>query len=211
MQRTGPSNSSSFAGRKSGTSIKSSSAPASARRNRRRGIKLTIAAVASIGIIVVISIIARQVVLKHKLNQSTSAPASKTESIQLATDSKLSDINFDHSKVNIYLFRGEGCSHCAELYSYLESIWPTYGKYARLYAFEIWNNEDNGRIMDWFLEQTGHQAGNRSTPTFIIGDKFYRGFSENDKADIKQTITDKYENRDKIKDFSAIKDSGLSN
>lgn len=54
------------------------------------------------------------------------------------------------------------------------------------------------------LTQLGEQAGDRSTPTFIIGDKVFHGFNESTKQQIVDTINDKYEHQDQIKDLSGV-------
>lgn len=118
--------------------------------------------------------------------------------------SELSDIHFDDDKINFYVFWGNGCIHCEHLFEYLDEIWPNYSQYFNLYAFEIWDNEDNVKIMDYFMEQLGRPTGQAATPTFIIGDQLFQGFSDASKQEILNAIKTKYDNRSSIQDFSGV-------
>ena len=48
------------------------------------------------------------------------------------------DIEEAKEKINIYLFWGNGCSHCSNLKAFMASIEEEYGKYYNLYTFEVW-------------------------------------------------------------------------
>ena len=136
---------------------------------------------------------------------SSSTSSSQTERLaEINRYSNLSDINFDDGKVNFYIFWGDGCIHCEDLYTYLASMQGDFSQHVDFYSFEIWNNENNGKIEDYMLTQLGEQAGDRSTPTFIIGDKVFHGFNESTKQQIVDTIDDKYEHQDQIKDLSGV-------
>ena len=151
-------------------------------------------------------------------DQSKTAEQSQPE---INRYSKLSDIHFDDNKINFYIFWGNGCIHCEHLFEYLDEIWPGYSQYFNLYAFEIWDNKDNMKIMDYFMEQLGQPTGQATTPTFIIGDQLFQGFSEGigdqlfqgfsegSKQEIIDTIKSRYENRDSIQDFSGVLDLKL--
>ncbi len=126
-----------------------------------------------------------------------------TDSKNISYESKLTDIKFN-DKVNIYLFYGKGCPHCEALFTYFESIKSKYSKYYNLYAFEVWYNEDNGKIMDYFLEKFDKKVSSRSVPFLIIGDEVFEGYSSSMNQKIIDTIEEKYKNKDNIKDFSDI-------
>ncbi len=126
-----------------------------------------------------------------------------TDSKNISYESKLTDIKFN-DKVNIYLFYGKGCPHCEALFTYFESIKSKYSKYYNLYAFEVWYNEDDGKIMDYFLEKFDKKVSSRSVPFLIIGDEVFEGYSSSMNQKIIDTIEEKYKNKDNIKDFSDI-------
>ena len=126
-----------------------------------------------------------------------------TNSKNISYESKITDIKFN-DKVNIYLFYGKGCPHCEALFTYFDSIKSKYYKYYNLYAFEVWYNEDNGKIMDYFLEKFDKKVSSRSVPFLIIGDEAFEGYSSSMNQKIIDTIEEKYKDRDNIKDFSDV-------
>ena len=139
-----------------------------------------------------------------KTSSSSTSSSQSGQSVEINRYSNLGDIDFDDGKVNFYIFWGDGCIHCEDLYTYLASMQSDFSQHVDFYSFEIWNNENNGKIEDYMLTQLGEQAGDRSTPTFIIGDKVFHGFNESTKQQIVDTINDKYEHQDQIKDLSGV-------
>ncbi len=122
--------------------------------------------------------------------------------------SLVSDIVFDSDKINIYFFWGNGCPHCEEMFEYLESIKDDYGKYYNVYAFEVWYDENNGSVMDYFLDEFDKSIGNRGVPVYIIGDVYFEGFSSNMEEEILDTIMSEYEDRENVRDFSEVMNFG---
>ena len=102
----------------------------------------------------------------------------------------IKDIKYEKNKVNIYLFWGDGCPHCKEEYEYIESINNKYGKYINLYGFEVWNNEENAKLLETISNKLDIKIG--GVPFTIIGDKYYSGFGENTKKKIEKTIKNEY-------------------
>lgn len=140
------------------------------------------------------------------INLGSFSKEKKVETIsskKINYDSKLTDIKFN-DKVNIYLFYGRGCPHCEELFEYLESINDSYSKYYNLYTFEVWYNEDNGKIMDYFLDKFDKKVSSRSVPFLIIGDEAFEGYNTNMNQKIISTIKEKYKNRTSITDYSDV-------
>ena len=171
---------------------------ASQQLRKRKIASITILVILTINLVLGVSYL----LTRHWIaDQSKTAEQSQPE---INRYSKLSDIHFDDNKINFYIFWGNGCIHCEHLFEYLDEIWPDYSQYFNLYAFEIWDNKDNMKIMDYFMEQLGQPTGQATTPTFIIGDQLFQGFSEGSKQEIIDTIKSRYENRDSIQDFSGV-------
>ena len=59
--------------------------------------------------------------------------SSTSETVKINRNSTLSDITFQNDKINLYFFWGDGCPHCEELFSFLESIQNEYGKYFNVF------------------------------------------------------------------------------
>ncbi len=127
----------------------------------------------------------------------------KSDTSEINRNANLADITFNDDKINIYFFWGNGCEHCKELFAYFEDNYEEISKYANIYAYEVWYNKGNGEIMDALADELGDNIG-RTVPYYIIGDKSFSGYNSSKNSEIKETIINKYENRDSIKDFSEI-------
>lgn len=120
---------------------------------------------------------------------------------------EVSENTEDSKKVNLYLFRGEGCSHCAEFEAWLEEIDEEYGKYYKLVDYETWYNEENAELMQRVGEARGEEV--EGVPYIIIGNHSWNGFADDYKAEILDAIKDEYEKEvSKRYDIMKLIDSG---
>ena len=78
-------------------------------------------------------------------------------------------------EVNIYLFYGDGCPHCAALEDYLNKEYKN-DKDLNIYKYEVWFNKDNQKLWKKVQDITGKEA--KGVPYFIIGDKLFQGYNE---------------------------------
>ncbi len=85
-------------------------------------------------------------------------------------------VSNDDKKVNLYLFRGEGCPHCAEAEEWFDSIKGKYGDYFKVVDYEVWNDEDNAKLMEKVAKLRNEDVS--GVPYIIIGDKSWNGFDE---------------------------------
>lgn len=84
--------------------------------------------------------------------------------------------------VKVYLFHGDGCSHCAETQEWFDSIEDEYGKYFDLVKFEVWYNETNAEFMQVVAAKMGDEAG--GVPYMVVGKySFPNGFAPNSPVD----------------------------
>lgn len=116
----------------------------------------------------------------------------KVVSNDIKIDVELDGVTYDSSKVNIYLFWGEGCPHCEKLKQYLNSIKDEYGKYFNLHSFEVWYDDDNLNIYNQFASKMGDKTG--GVPYMIIGNKSFSGFGEDDYDDVLNAIVEQHNN-----------------
>lgn len=117
-------------------------------------------------------------------------------------DISIDNIVREDNKVNIYFFWGNGCPHCEEEFEFFESIKEKYKDRYNLYTFETWYNEENAELIYTFAEAMEDEI--KGVPYTIIGNKSFKGFSENYKKDIIDAVENQYENSydvyfDKIK------------
>ena len=104
-------------------------------------------------------------------------------------DDKISSIvdkKVEEGKINFYLFRGEGCPHCAQEEEWIKKIKKEYKKYVNFYDFEVWYDEDNQEK----LKQVGEvfDITIKGVPFTVIGDKHYSGFSETIASSMEEDI-----------------------
>ncbi len=126
------------------------------------------------------------------------------ESEIIYKNTRLEDVKFKNNKINIYIFWGEGCPHCEELFTFFENIKLKYGKYFTVYGFEVWKNQENGEIMDQFLMELNGEPKKRSVPYYIIGDQAFSGYISSMDEKLIKIIKNKYRNRKKINKFEEI-------
>ena len=85
----------------------------------------------------------------------------------------------DKAKVEIVVFYGSGCSHCADLFDYLTDLKddPVYGKMFTIKKYETWQNAANAALMEKTFNYYGVTDPKlMGVPLFIIGDKHFTGF-----------------------------------
>ena len=131
-----------------------------------------------------------------------SAKASYTkESLEDALKSEkieydLGDYTESDDKINIYLFRGDGCPHCQEFLEYVaKTLVKDEGDKFNIVSFEVWQNKDNADLMEKAAKKLGEDGG--GVPFFIIGKKTFGGYSESMNEDIVNAIHETYESEDR--------------
>ena len=77
--------------------------------------------------------------------------------------------------VNVYFFRGEGCSHCAEEEPFLQHlIDDVYGPKIVVHEYEVWYDDNNAALADMFAKAYGTEMA--GVPMTFIETHFYTGF-----------------------------------
>ena len=105
-------------------------------------------------------------------------------------------------KINVYMFRGEGCGFCAKALTFFDSIEEEYGVYFNLVTYEVWNNADNASLFEDVADYLKVEPD--GVPFIVIGSKTYSGFDESWGDDIKSDIIAEY-NRSVEERTDAIK------
>ncbi len=81
----------------------------------------------------------------------------------------------DTDPLNVYLFYGEGCQHCALEQEYLENIKEKYSN-LKINKFEVYHNKDNFLLLQKVAKNLNVDGG--GIPFLIIGDKHFVGYSK---------------------------------
>ena len=95
----------------------------------------------------------------------------------------LKDYKESDDKINIYLFRGNGCSHCKAFVTFLYENIDELGKYFNLVSYEIFYNQDNSKLMSEVSKFFGKEA--TGVPYIVIGDKYFAGYGAGSNEEIK--------------------------
>ena len=109
-------------------------------------------------------------------------------------------------KTTLYIFHGDGCPHCAEEMSFLNSIENKY-KNLEIVKYEVWYNEENAELLKKVEE--AFDIERPGVPTTIIGDVMIQGYSTNTANKIKRVISF-YEKNDYTDQIQRIKDGTFS-
>ena len=92
----------------------------------------------------------------------------------------------EEDKINLYLFRGEGCPHCKKEEEWLQEIKKKYKDYLNVYDFEVWYSKINQQKYMDAAERM--EINTDSIPFTIIGEKTFVGFSDTIKYNIEKAI-----------------------
>ena len=122
----------------------------------------------------------------------------------------IKDENYTGSgnKVKVYVFRGQGCGHCKNLITYLNSIINRYGDKIDIKTYEVWHDADNANLMTSVASVMGDTVG--GVPYMVIGDKSFKGYSSNSNSSITKQIKKMYESNDPydvMEHIGEVKDS----
>ena len=92
----------------------------------------------------------------------------------------------EKGKINLYLFKGKGCPHCADEERWLEQIKKDYEDYLNVYEFEVWYNDNNAKILDKVKAKL--ESTSNGVPFTVIGDTYFSGFSDSIASSIEGKI-----------------------
>ena len=113
----------------------------------------------------------------------------------------------ESKKVNVYIFRGEGCPHCEEAIEWFENTLAKDDEYSKKYnlvKYEVWYDENNSELMSNVAKELGTEAS--GVPFIVIGDKYFSGFSSTESpSKIKAAIDEQYSNSDYQDIVEAVK------
>ena len=97
-------------------------------------------------------------------------------------------------KVDLYLFYGSGCPHCASEKEFLEQIEPNYEQ-LEVHLYEVWSNEENQELLGKVKEALNiDQSG---VPVTVIGTDYFVGYNQDTATKIEEKIKN-YQNEENV-------------
>ena len=106
----------------------------------------------------------------------------------LADEEEVTEVS---REVNVYVFRGDGCPHCADAEEWFQSIEEEYGSQFEVVDYETWYNEENAALMDQVAKARGEEPS--GVPYIIIGNKSWFGFTDSYADEMLEEIKSLYE------------------
>ena len=97
----------------------------------------------------------------------------------------------EEDKINIYLFKGDGCPHCADAEDYFNSLSEEEKDKFHLIKYEVWYNETNKKLMDQVAEKLEETV--TGVPYIVVGEKTFSGFNEEIGEEIMNFVNEMYE------------------
>lgn len=88
-------------------------------------------------------------------------------------------------EVNLYLFHGDGCPHCAKEREYLEQLKDKYPS-LQVHLYEVWYKEENQELLK--KVKSALNSDSNYVPFTVIGEHYMVGFNENTKTTIEKNI-----------------------
>lgn len=109
----------------------------------------------------------------------------------------------DHEKIKVYIFRGEGCTHCHDFLVFFNQHAKEFSKYFEIVAYESWKDNANvllrEKVNNLFEVDKERQT---SVPLIIVGDWHTFGFSDTLGSTIIEKALESYQN-DEYEDLVA--------
>lgn len=101
---------------------------------------------------------------------------------------------FAKEKVNVYLFKREGCGFCANALTFFTSLSEDeeYKEYFNLVTKEVLNNKVNSELMENTAKKLGVSLS--GVPFIVIGNTHFEGYANTFDDQIKAAIKNAYEN-----------------
>ncbi|NMC79538.1 MAG: glutaredoxin family protein, partial [Chloroflexi bacterium] len=89
------------------------------------------------------------------------------------------------NQVVIYLFWGDGCSHCAVAKPFLSELAQRY-PHVELRAYEVWYVAENQELFTQMAAAYGFEPS--GVPTILIGDRYWVGYNDTIAQEIEAMV-----------------------
>ena len=126
----------------------------------------------------------------YNIEQTSLEEALKEEGIAF------DDLKYNKSGVNIYLFRGRGCTYCRNFLEFASTtLIEEKGEYINFVTYEVWYNSYNKVLYDAVKEHFGITRD--GVPLIVIGDNYLPGYSKEYSKTLYDYIDEEVKNDNK--------------
>ena len=84
--------------------------------------------------------------------------------------------------VDLYLFHGEGCPHCAAARTFLDELSETHPT-LRVHEYEVWYDDANRELLASLADAYGRTV--QGVPVIFLGDEMWTGFGDSVERDLR--------------------------
>lgn len=95
-------------------------------------------------------------------------------------------IKVNAEEVNVTLFYGKECPHCAKEEKYLEVLEKELGENINIQKYEVWHNDENNKLLTKVRNTLNDKA--EGVPFTIIGNKYFNGYNDEIGKEIKKEV-----------------------
>lgn len=88
--------------------------------------------------------------------------------------------------VDVTMFYGNGCPHCAKEEKFLKVLEKQLGQNINVQTYEVWDNKENNELLTKVRTTLNNKE--EGVPFTVIGNKAFNGFSDEIAKEIKQTV-----------------------
>lgn len=99
----------------------------------------------------------------------------------------------NHEKVTIYIFRGNGCGHCANAVNYFNNLGNEYDDYFNVVTYETWYNENNNNLGKKVAEKFDYEFD--GVPFIVVGEKHVGGFGSSTGDTLVEYALESYQDK----------------
>ena len=107
----------------------------------------------------------------------TSAFAAKKKEADTKESEEVVETTGESEKPTFYYFRRTGCSHCADLLSYLGANYKKYSSKVNIVVYDYYEGKNNVLVED-VLEALNIDPNELGFPFYVIGSSYDMGFAE---------------------------------
>lgn len=109
------------------------------------------------------------------------------------------NVHAEEKVINIHLFYGNGCPHCAHEEEFLDEYVKD-NKNVKVYMYEVWYNKDNQKLLSEVQDKLHNKQS--GVPYTVIGDKVVLGYMEDVTDKTIKKYVEEYLNDDNYRDYA---------
>ncbi len=101
-------------------------------------------------------------------------------------------------KVNIYLFRGQGCDRCQDFLKFVsDTLLKDYSDYFNLVSYEVYNHPQNEDLLNKVIAHLNDKSID-GVPLILVGDGYFIGYDKSMNSSILKELEEAYNAKERV-------------